>query len=117
MSDPTASPSGDDDQVAAEQLDEDGMELDDYPPDRLQGAGRSGTTASEASGGESVAERDVRYDHRQDLREPAPPMAGLVDVQDGFDPDLTRELVADQVDEPDGYSAEEAAMHVVDDEG
>ena len=117
MSDPTASPSGDDDQVAAEQLDDDGIDLDDYPPERLHGAGRSGTTASQASGGESVAERDARYDHRQDLREPAPPMAGLIDVQGDSEADLTRELVADWADEPDVRSAEEAAMHVIDGEG
>lgn len=117
MSDPSTSPSGDDDQVAAEQLDDDGIDLSDYPPERLHGAGRAGTTASQAGGGESVAERDARYDHRQYVHEPPPPMAGLIDVQDGFDADLTQELVADQGDEPDVYSAEEAAMHVVDDEG
>jgi hypothetical protein len=108
-------PDGGDEQDLAEGLDDD-TDLGEYPPDRLQGAGRAGTTASEAAGGESVAERDVRYDHRQDLREAPLPMAGLIDVEDGFDADHTEELVAERGDEPDSYSAEEQAVHVVEEE-
>lgn len=117
MSDPSSVPDATDEQATAESLDDDVVEVSEYPPEELQGADEFGTTADEEWGGESVAERDDRYDHRDDLRGDAPPLAGLLDEDDEFEEDETAELVAVEGDEPDSYSAEEAAVHLADDGG
>lgn len=114
MSDPSSVPPGDDEQSVAESLDDDAVDVTDYPPDRLQGADQFGTTPVEEHGGESVGQRDRRYDHREDLGEAQEPLAGLLDEDDPFDDDTTAELVAVEGDEPDTYSAEEAAVHLTD---
>ena len=102
------------DQATAEQIDEDAIDPTDFPPERPLGAAEFGTTGVEESGGESLAQRFDREDHREDLREEPASMAGIAAPDDEFGEDETPELVGDQVDEPDLLSAEEAAVHEID---
>jgi hypothetical protein len=105
-----------DEQDAAEQLDDEAVDAADYPPEQPLGVEEFGVTAVEEEGRESVVQRDRREDHRADLREPPPPVANMIEPDMTDAPGLaddTAELVADRADEPDILSAEEAAMHLL----
>ncbi|WP_030937954.1 DUF5709 domain-containing protein [Streptomyces sp. NRRL S-646] len=106
------------------------------PPEKPLGVTRHGTTAAEQHEGESLDERldeevpDVTAppgDEVGDLPggegEPVDPEAGteragrLVAPDEGTHPDTTKETVADDVGiDGDAAGAEEAAVHVVEDE-
>lgn len=100
-----------DEQAIAEAMDDDKVLGMDMATDAPRGAEEFGTTPIEESGGESVEERDRRYERDGDLREPGRPLAGLMEPDDEFGDDETKELVAEQGDEPEFLSAEEAAIH------
>lgn len=103
---------GRDEQASAEQLDDDRVDLEGYPPDNPQGVVAFGTAQVEEEGRESVRQRAAQEDPREDLREREPPVAGLLEPDEDGAPDVTAESIALQGDEPDLPSAEEAAMHI-----
>jgi hypothetical protein len=109
----------DDEQTSAERLDDD--KAGENPAeselslgvagDEPLGVEDVGITPLEESGGESVRERDARTVPDGDLREPPHATAGLLDPDDEFGDDETKELVGVMGDEPDLLSPEEAAIH------
>jgi hypothetical protein len=130
----------DDPQDHAEALDEDvidtvddltgdeyGEGLPDYPPSRPVGVNTVGVTAVEEDAGESFAERTSREEPETGLDQPDYPpsrpdavgddpsgdVGQLVDA-DATTQDREEQAVADAVPEVE-ESAEEAAMHVIED--
>jgi hypothetical protein len=93
-----------------------GDDLPDYPPDRYQGVNTVGVTAVEEDSGESFAERTWREEPEDYRPSPRSDVGQLVDPDDDLaELDDDEELVADE--EPgDGFSPEEAAMHLEPDE-
>ena len=121
-----ASDTLDDDAVA------DPLDVGIAPADRWSGANRFGTTAAEQRQGESLDQRlaeeepDVSLSEDDDDEDEdelnrrgyeAEPRAGRIFAEDeGIGPDLEAEAVAyDAGIDAGGASAEEAAMHIVDD--
>jgi len=108
-------------QETADELDVDDEDIDlsEYPADHPEAVDeliRSGGAEVQ----DSVEERTLREDHRSDLREQDVPAGDLIDP-DSNDPadlslDETKDLVADPGDDrgDSPLSAEEEAMHVVD---
>jgi hypothetical protein len=108
----TSADSGDDQNQGSEQFDavtEEELTPADFPPDKPWGAEAYGAGGADTV--EGVAERAARENPDFPVHGDDHPVAGLSDVDDAFDDDLTAESVADEVDEPDELSAEEAAMH------
>jgi hypothetical protein len=112
MSDPQMHPDPIDEQSTAESLDDDKVRGVDFPADEPVAVEDFGTTPLEESGGESFEQRVAREEPDGDLREPPRPSAGLLDPDDEFGDDETKELVGVAGDEPDQLTAEEAAIHI-----
>ncbi len=110
MSDLSADPS--DEQSGAEQFDaisEEEQSLDDLPPDQLMGAEAYGAGGTETPDG--VAERAARENPDRLPSTDRDLVAGLIDVDDPFEDDVTAESVADLSSDPSEPSPEESAMH------
>jgi hypothetical protein len=122
----------DDPQDHAEALDEDVIDADDdrsgdeygeglpdYPPARPVGVNTVGVTAVEEDAGESFAERTMREEPESGLDDGATGDDPFGDVGQLVEPDTMTEdreehAVADTVPEVE-ESAEEAAMHMIED--
>ena len=88
-----------------------GDDLPDFPPGGFQGVNTVGVTAVEEDAGESFAERSWREEPEGYRPPPRPDVGQLVDPDSVGEYDDEAELLADE--EPgDGYSPEEAAMHL-----
>lgn len=111
----TSADAGDDQNRGSEQFDsitEEELLPADFPPDKPWGAQAYGAGGADTL--EGFAERSARENPEVPLHGADRPFAGLSQVDDPFDDDLTAESVADEVDEPEELSAEEAAIHVYD---
>ena len=108
----TSADAADDQNAGSEQFDaveEDELSPADFPPEKPWGAEAYGAGGADVE--DTVAGRSARENPDFPVYGDDHPVAGLTDVDDAFDDDLTAESVADEVDEPDELSAEEAAMH------
>ena len=108
----TSADSDDDQNQGSEQSDgltEEEVSVTDIPPEKPWGAEAYGAGGADAV--EGFAERVARENPDFPVPGDDHPLAGIAATDDEFDDDETAESVADQVDEPEELSAEEAAMH------
>jgi hypothetical protein len=111
MSD-TSADAADDQSQGSEQSDdltEEEVAVADLAPEKPWGAEAYGAGGADVI--EGFAERVARENPDFPVAGDDHPVAGLAAHDDEFGEDETGESVADQVDEPEELSAEEAAMH------
>ncbi|HEY6533249.1 MAG TPA: hypothetical protein VIY72_13150 [Acidimicrobiales bacterium] len=108
----TSADADDDQNQGSEQFDamtEEEVGPADFPPERPWGAEAYGAGGADVQ--EGVAERAARENPDFPVHGDDHPVAGLTDIDDPLDGDLTAESIAEEVDAPEELSAEEAAMH------
>jgi hypothetical protein len=115
-----------DEQDAAEDLDEDALDLGDdptgdlaFPPEHLRGANQYGLTAAEEMVGEPVSERSRREEPEQgyrtwsDRRAPAGRLVEPGSIESGVPSDPDDDEFTAEAFDADDLSAEEAAVHII----
>jgi hypothetical protein len=108
----TSADAADDQNQGSEQSDgltEEEVRVADIPPEKPWGAEAYGAGGADVI--EGFAERVARENPDFPVHGDDHPVAGIASTDGEFAEDDTPESVADQVDEPDELSAEEAAMH------